>query len=400
MSKTSLDRRVVTIMNHIHAGVLYCKNDRYSTILYANDYFYQMIGYEKDEFAILFSNRFADLVVDDVAPILISVKEHIALGKDLDFEYRMHNKKGEIFWIHDTAKYDPENDSWYVTIMDITEMKSLKYERERLEFYLNNMPNKIVICNLDTTIIYKNRQAAQCSYFNSEATSLYQLERGHVLVKSLDEILCRASDGETQEYETRYRKNGVFIGHDKNRLIPIRNSEGKIMNYMQVSEDLLAKSDGLTRFPTRSMFEYYFYCFTGSRPDTPVHLMIIDVDEFKGINDTYGHRTGDEIIRMTARKLTFMLGPEDYICRFGGDEFLILFVDQALENIIKKARYVLNTALSPDSIGGTTIRITYSAGIASRGSGDDYESLLLKADRALYRTKANGKNNIHIFNGS
>ena len=49
---------------------------------------------------------------------------------------------------------------------------------------------------------------------------------------------------------------------------------------------------------------------------------------------------------------------------------------------------------------GTTIRITYSAGIASRGSGDDYESLLLKADRALYRTKANGKNNIHIFNGS
>lgn len=344
MSKTSLDRRVVTIMNHIHAGVLYCKNDRYSTILYANDYFYQMIGYEKDEFAILFSNRFADLVVDDVAPILISVKEHIALGKDLDFEYRMHNKKGEIFWIHDTAKYDPENDSWYVTIMDITEMKSLKYERERLEFYLNNMPNKIVICNLDTTIIYKNRQAAQCSYFNSEATSLYQLERGHVLVKSLDEILCRASDGETQEYETRYRKNGVFIGHDKNRLIPIRNSEG--------------------------------------------------------INDTYGHRTGDEIIRMAARKLTSMLGPEDYICRFGGDEFLILFVDQALENIIKKARYVLNTALSPDSIGGTTIRITYSAGIASRGSGDDYESLLLKADRALYRTKANGKNNIHIFNGS
>ena len=95
-----------------------------------------------------------------------------------------------------------------------------------------------------------------------------------------------------------------------------------------------------------------------------------------------------------------MLGPEDYICRFGGDEFLILFVDQALENIIKKARYVLNTALSPDSIWGTTIRIPYSAEIASRGSGDDYESLLLKADRALYRTKANGKNNIHIFNGS
>lgn len=400
MSKITLDHRAVTILNHIHAGVLYCKNDQHSTILYANDYFYKMIGYEKDEFAILFGNRFADLVVDDLAPILASVKEHIDLGKDLDFEYRMRNKKGEIFWIHETAKYDRENDSWYITIMDITEMKSLEYERERLEFYLNNMPNKIVICDLDASIIYKNKQAAQCSYFDSEATSLHQLTGCHVLVRSMDEILRSASTGETQEYETRYLKDGVFIGHDKNRLIPIRNSEGKVLNYIQVSEDLLTKSDGLTRFPTRPMFEYYFHCLTGSNPEKPVHLMIIDVDEFKGINDTYGHQTGDEIIRMTGRKLTSILGPEDYICRFGGDEFLILFFDQALDTVVEKARYVLNTAFHPVTMNGNTIQITYSVGVASRESGEDYEDLLQKADSALYHTKGNGKNNIKVFSAS
>ena len=138
-------------------------------------------------------------------------------------------------------------------------MKSLKYERERLEFYLNNMPNKIVICNLDTTIIYKtDRQlSAVISILRHFPVSA---GKRACSCESWMRYLCRASDGEMQEYETRYWKNGVFIGHDKNRLIPIRNSEGKIMNYMQVSEDLLEKSDGLTRFPTRSMFEYYFYC--------------------------------------------------------------------------------------------------------------------------------------------
>lgn len=67
MTKVSLDNRVVKILNHIQAGVLYCKSDPYFTILYANDYFYQMIGYEKDEFALLYSNRFADLVPDGIS---------------------------------------------------------------------------------------------------------------------------------------------------------------------------------------------------------------------------------------------------------------------------------------------------------------------------------------------
>lgn len=98
MTNISLDHRVVSILNHIHAGVLYCKNDQHSTILYANNYFYEMIGYERDEFAILFSNRFADLVLDNVSHILASIEEHIAQGKDLDFEYRMRNKQGKVFW--------------------------------------------------------------------------------------------------------------------------------------------------------------------------------------------------------------------------------------------------------------------------------------------------------------
>ena len=95
--KLTLDNRAVNILNHINAGVLYCKNDEYSTILYANDHFYEMIGYEKDEFAILFGNRFAELVIDDVSSILKSIDVHIERDEDLNFEYRMRNKKRRDF---------------------------------------------------------------------------------------------------------------------------------------------------------------------------------------------------------------------------------------------------------------------------------------------------------------
>lgn len=180
-------------------------------------------------------------------------------------------------------------------------------------------------------------------------------------------------------------------------MIPIRNTEGEVLNYMQVSEDLLSKTDGLTHFPTRPMFIYYYDALNRSHPEKSVYLMIIDVDDFKTINDTYGHGVGDEIIRITGRKLTSILGQEDYICRFGGDEFLILFVDQTMEDVLEKGRYILSTIYDFPKTEKDPLKITYSIGIASREKGDGYQELLEKADSALYQVKENGKGGIRIF---
>lgn len=400
MSKLSLDNRVVNILNHINAGVLYCKNDEHSTILYANDYFYQMIGYEKDEFAILFSNRFADLVMDDVSHILKSIDEKIARGEDLDFEFRMRNKQGEIFWVHDTAKYEQEYNCWYVTIMNITDMKSIEYEKERLEFYLNSMPNKIVICDQNANIIYRNKCAKECLYYNPEASSLHQLNGGNILGMQMEEVLRQASLGVEVNYETRFQENGTFIGHDKNRMIPIRSTDGKILNYMQVSEDLLSLSDGLTHFPTRAMFEDYYHYFTEAHSDQAIYMAIIDIDNFKNINDTYGHYVGDEVIRITGQRLSSVLGKEDYICRYGGDEFMILFVNQQLESVLDKCRYILYTALSTVQIRQVAIELSYSIGIASGEHASGYQDLMEKADHALYQVKENGKGCIIVYDKS
>lgn len=400
MLKLSLDNRVVNILNHINAGVLYCKNDEHSTILYANDYFYQMIGYEKDEFAILFSNRFADLVLDDVSYILKTIDEKIARGEDLDYEFRMRNKQGDIFWVHDTAKYEHENNCWYVTIMDITDMKSVEYERERLEFYLNSMPNKIVICDQNSNIVYRNKYAKECCYYNQEANTIHQLNAGHILGKQMDEILRQASLGEEVNYETRFQEKGIFIGHDKNRMIPIRNKEGVILNYMQVSEDLLSIGDVLTHFPTRSMFEDYYNNFTEDHSDQTICMAIIDIDDFKQINDTYGHYVGDEVIRVTGQRLSAVLGEVDYICRYGGDEFMILFVGQKLDSVLEKCRYIQYMSLNPIRIREVTMELSYSIGIASNECAQGYQELMEKADKALYQVKENGKGSILVYDSS
>ncbi len=397
MAKLSLDNRAVNILNHIHAGVLYCRNDEHSTILYANDYFYQMIGYEKDEFAILFANRFADLVMDDVSHILKNIDWHIEQGLDLDYEYRMRNKQGDIFWVHDTAKYEAENNCWYVTIMDITEMKSLEYERKRLEFYLDSMPNKIVICDQNANIIYKNRCAEECAYYQQDASSLHQLIGGHILGKKLDEIMSQSAQGQQVDYEVRFSEQGTFVGHDRNRMIPIRDTEGDILNYMQVSEDLLSISDGLTHFPTRTMFEQYYESFIKAHPEQTVYMVIVDVDDFKSINDTYGHQTGDEVIRATGRRLTATLGAEDYVCRFGGDEFILLFVNQDLDGIQGKCQYVLNSTNLPLQGKEKDVKVTYSIGIAGGSQAPDYAALLEQADKALYQVKQNGKGGLMVY---
>lgn len=393
MKKLQLDSKINDILNCIHAGVLYCENDEHSTILYANDYFYTIVGYSKEEIQTLFQNRFADMVIDDVSEILVDVAASIERGEDLDFEYRMRHKDGREIWIHDTARYDKETNCFYVTIMDITYMKQMEYEKERLHQYLEYLPNKIVISDVHGEISYKNSQARQCSYFDPSAKYIHDLVDKHIIGIKFEDALNITKLGQNATYETRFKNESGFIGHDLNYLVPIYDKQSKQLNYMQVSENLISNSDTLTKFPARGMFEKYYETLMGFEELDNVHLCIIDIDDFKKINDSYGHLIGDHAIIHTANRLTKIMDSKDYICRFGGDEFLFLMVGKDIDYV----KHQLQSFIKDDvlKIKNQCIPISYSIGIASTNYRRiPYQQLLQEADDMLYCVKENGKGSI------
>ena len=126
--------------------------------------------------------------------------------------------------------------------------------------------------------------------------------------------------------------------------------------------------------------------------------VLVDIDNFKKINDRYGHAVGDRVLKKVGNVLKKYFRSEDYLCRIGGDEFAILLGDcnSDIANQLKEKGERINLVLQ--SKEGGVPPITLSIGVAFGDEHDDTDSLFRKADTALYQTKSNGRNGITIFN--
>lgn len=131
-------------------------------------------------------------------------------------------------------------------------------------------------------------------------------------------------------------------------------------------------------------------------------LLIIDLDNFKLINDSYGHLCGDELLKRFAEDLKTIVKDENYIGRFGGDEFLIFLSDiESLDEINKFNNRVEEMLKKPYVINNNTIYITVSIGIGLfPDDGEKFETLLKSADAAMYKAKSDGKNQWKMFNNN
>ena len=389
-----LYKKELDIINNINAAILYCKNDEFSTILYANQYFYDLIGYTKKEMETIFNNRFADLVIDDVSEILVKVEEIISKGENLDFEFRMRRKDNSIIWLHDTAVYNKENNTFYVTLMDITYMKSIEYQKEKLNNYLNNITNKVIITDINGIIEYKNNEAENNNIYPKINENIKDYISENIIGYYKEELWDLVKNGENVEYETRVKINNSFLNHNKNQLIPIKDYLGKISNIMQISESVMKNNDLITHFPDRTMFkDYYEKVKLFIEDNFTIYIILLDIDNFKNLNDIYGHIIGDKIISETADKITSIISKKDYVCRYGGDEFIILLIEENDENIINKLMKIVETPSNNKELNG--INITYSIGVAKQiDKLLSYFNLVDLADKALYNVKRKGKDNI------
>jgi len=154
-----------------------------------------------------------------------------------------------------------------------------------------------------------------------------------------------------------------------------------------------AVRDPLTSLGNRKLFMDHATDALADADDTLTGVILVDLDGFKEINDTYGHAAGDELLRRTAERLNANVRANDTVSRLGGDEFVVLLprlVDDQIADAV--ANRILRDLAAPLEIGDAVLGIRASAGIAlTRGSGADVDAVMREADLALYQAKAEGK---------
>ena len=170
----------------------------------------------------------------------------------------------------------------------------------------------------------------------------------------------------------------------------------RLMRDLSRQRAILARQayrDPLTELGNRKMFIDHATDALADADGTTTAVILLDLDAFKEVNDTYGHAAGDELLRVTAERLNANVRANDTVARLGGDEFVVLLprlTDDGIADAV--AERILRDLGEPLVIGDTVLTIPASAGIAlTRGSGSAIDDLLREADLALYQAKADGK---------
>jgi diguanylate cyclase (GGDEF)-like protein/PAS domain S-box-containing protein len=204
-----------------------------------------------------------------------------------------------------------------------------------------------------------------------------------------------------------YSKSGEEYWLDLS-ILPLKNSSGEVTHFVAIERDTtaqkelelkletLSKTDSLTGLLNRRAFTEIinseFSRF--NRAGKIFSVLLLDIDHFKGINDSYGHNMGDRVLEYLGTEFKKLLRPYDYVARMGGEEFCILLPDtsqnQAIETAERIRNIILATSIPTDE---NTLNITVSIGVSESLIADThYTQILERADQALYRAKDAGRN--------
>jgi diguanylate cyclase (GGDEF)-like protein/PAS domain S-box-containing protein len=292
-------------------------------------------------------------------------------------------------------------------------------ERARLVSLLSAMNLGILFVGTDSRVIYHNPNFTRM-WMIDERVPLIGLRVHDVLAKSAS-TLARPdhfSRHLLSVLETREVSDSFEIQMTDGRVIteldyPVRDGEGRFIGHLWIYEDVtrerqtaeqlvyLAERDALTGLYNRHRFQQELgrTMLESDRHQMRSAVMFFDLDEFKTINDTYGHRAGDALLIRVAGEIGALVRRNEVLARLGGDEFAILLPNvQDNEAEALAERVVRAIAQIPFRFEGQNLRLTTSLGIAYYPThAADADDLVARADIAMYQAKSAGKNTWRVF---
>jgi diguanylate cyclase len=209
-------------------------------------------------------------------------------------------------------------------------------------------------------------------------------------------------DGLRSVVESLVRATRTMEEHNQRLETSLKASKQEI-NQLQVNLEAVRNeslTDPLTSLANRKYFDTALDKFIaqGAASGEPLALLLADIDHFKAFNDTYGHLTGDQVLRLVAMALKQNVKGQDIAARYGGEEFAIILPGTTLRSALTVADHVRRAVMTKElikrSTGEQLGRITVSVGIAMLRKGESGAALIERADNALYAAKRHGRNRV------
>ena len=318
------------------------------------------------------------------------------------------------------SSYPGQSDTKIViTVADISERLEVEQNNRLMTEVFENTVEGILITDRDFNIVKVNQAFTDITGFEPQ----------QVLGKNPNKLQPGQLDGDNYlDVWENVKSSGYWKGERWNRkkngemypesltLSQIKNDQGELLYYIAIFSDIseikqsqhqvnhLANHDPLTDLPNRQLITETIRqtIKLGQRHDNKFAVMLIDLDLFKGINDTYGLIFGDKLLKQVTKSIRSSIRNEDTLARIGGDEFLLLQEDvEEITDAITMAEKILNSFRNPFRIDNIEVRMSASIGISIYpDDGESAEILIKNADTTMHLAKDEGRNNFQFYTKS
>lgn len=400
-----------------------------SNRLWWSDEIYRIFGLEQSRFGATYEAFIKSVHPGDREFVEHSVQQAFYEKKPYSIDHRIMLPGGEERIVHETADLVLGPDGKPVrmigTVQDITERKRSEFELKKLSAVIEHSVNLVFITDRNGTIEYVNPTFEQVTGYAKEdalGQSPRILSSGEVSNSQYQEMWKTILSGRTWRSTIKNRNKSGGYYWAASVITPIRNEQGEITHFLAVQEDVTAKMlseerikylanyDDLTGLLNRSRFMELVeeWANMAAGRERKAVMCLIDIDQFKLLNDTFGHGAGDEYIRRIAKVLEGMLKSayakapasfdgEPLLARLSGDEFAV-YLPGLTEAEGMEAAEEIRKAVENFYFSEASSSLTVSLGLtAFPGHGVNVKDLLTKADAAMYRAKELGRNRVHSY---
>jgi diguanylate cyclase (GGDEF)-like protein/PAS domain S-box-containing protein len=384
----------------------------------------RVFGYTPDE--ILARGCWRCYVHPDDRPEFDRCITGLEAGQRSECELRVISRDGTTRHIRAYSMVEDANDGahryrLYGACQDITDRKRAEDALRKSEARFRTMAEQSAdwIWAIDAlgNHTYSNQRGVAslgytvAEFLAADATALVHPDDLPLFRATLDTALAARQGWQSVVLRWRHR-DGSYRTFESNAS-PLFDESGQLTGFQGVDRDVterrqaeeriafLAHHDGLTGLPNRILLRDRFAqaLATAERSRSRVAMLFLDLDNFKMVNDTLGHAAGDQLLLAVVERLAACTRDSDTISRQGGDEFILLLNDiPDLETVERIAGEILGQLAEPVEVSGHVLNASSSIGIAIYpDDGGDFDSLLQKADTAMYSAKDAGRNTIRFF---